>query len=67
MSNTDSEARRLVPLGTLASDLGLQPRAIREAVEAGTIPAVKVGARGLLFDPRAVEDALLRQAEEAHP
>lgn len=61
--NTDhTEPRRLVPLGTLASDLGLQPRAIREAAEAGTIPCVRVGSTGLLFDRDLIERVLLKRA-----
>lgn len=51
-----------MPLGILASDLGLQPRALREAAQAGTIPSIRVGSTGLLFDREAVERTLLARA-----
>jgi hypothetical protein len=62
MKIRDTEPGRLVTLGNLASDLGLQPRALREAAEAGTIPSVRVGSRGLLFDRDLVQRVLLAHA-----
>jgi hypothetical protein len=70
MANTP-DRRRLLPLGAMASQLGIQAKDLRQAAEAGTIPCVRVGERGLMFDPVIVEQALLDQAssrsrEEVH-
>lgn len=62
MKHTPPNPRRLVPLGILASDLGLQAKALRESAERGEIPCVRVGERGLLFDRELVERVLLARA-----
>ena len=62
MAINNPDARRLVPLLALAGDLGVSPRALREAVDAGDVPAVRIGKRGLLFDRESVERVLLDRA-----
>jgi hypothetical protein len=52
----------LLPLGAMAARLGIQPRDLREAAEAGAVPCVRLGQRGLMFDPGSVEAQLLAQA-----
>ncbi len=52
----------LLPLGAMASRLGIQPRDLREAAEAGAVPCVRLGQRGLMFDPSTVEQCLIDRA-----
>lgn len=52
---------KIVPLHVVARHLGLHPRDLRAAAEAGEIPSLRVG-KALMFSMRAVEDALLRRA-----
>jgi len=61
--DTQRRERRLLPLGAMASELGIQAKDLRQAALAGTIPCVRVGERGLMFDSDAVERALLDQAD----
>jgi hypothetical protein len=63
MSTDNGE--RLLPLGAMASHLGIQPKDLRQAAESGTVPCVRVGERGLLFDPKAVEHVLAERAATA--
>jgi len=56
---------RLVPTGTLASQLGLHPRELRAEADAGTLPHVRVGKCGLLFDPEKVIASLQQRSKNA--
>ena len=53
---------RLLPLGAMASRLGISPRDLREEALAGRVPCVSVGRGALIFDPDAVEESLARRA-----
>lgn len=50
---------RLLPLGVMSARLGIAPRNLRQAALVGDVPSIPVGKDGLLFDPEAVESALL--------
>lgn len=52
----------LLDLGAMASRLRVQPQDLRAEAEANTLPHVRVGKRGLLFDPEAVERVLAERA-----
>lgn len=56
---------RLVTLAQLASRLRVNPSDLRLEVEAGRLPAVRLGRRGLLFDPELVERILGERASMA--
>lgn len=58
---------KLLPLGEMASRLGLQTKALREEAMRGGVPSVRVGDRGLLFDEDAVLAALKARATDARP
>lgn len=58
---------RLLPLGVMSARLGIAARNIRLAAAAGDIPSISVGKDGLLFDPDAVEAALLKCSRCAKP
>jgi hypothetical protein len=53
----------LLDLGAMASRLRLQPQELRAEAEAGTLPHVRVGRRGLLFDAERVITELEARAE----
>jgi len=55
----------LVPLGLMAARLGIPPTELRQDVEDGGLPAVRVGKRGLLFHVATVERLLRERAEQA--
>ena len=55
----------LVPVGVMAARLGVRPQDLRAEAEAGTIPHVRLGTRGLLFDPERVLAVLAERAREA--
>lgn len=57
-----SSDQPLLPIGPMASRIGVQPKELRAEADAGTIPCVRVGLRGLLFDPIHVEAALRARA-----
>ena len=61
MSNDENV---LVTLAEMASRLRLQPQEVRREVEQGRLPAVRVGAKGLLFDPATVLRILQERAQE---
>lgn len=46
----------------MAARLGIAPGHLRQEAEAGTIPFVRVGKGGFLFDPRTVEQVLSERA-----
>ena len=48
----------LLDLGAMASRLRVQPQDLRAEAEANTLPHVRVGKRGLLFNPEQVMAAL---------
>jgi hypothetical protein len=52
---------KLLPLGPVARRLRVPSRWLREEAEAGRVPCLRAN-RTLLFDPRAVEAALLERA-----
>lgn len=56
---------RLLPLGAMASELGIAARNLRAEALSGRIPFVKVGGTSLLFDPDAVRRTLLERSKEA--
>lgn len=58
---------RLLPLGAMSARLGIAPKNLRLAAIAGTVPSIAVGKDGLLFEPEAVEAALLKRARRAQP
>lgn len=49
----------------MAGRIGVPPKELRSEAEAGTIPHVRVGERGLLFDPVAVMAALEARAKKS--
>ena len=53
----------LLPLSAMARRLNVRPRDLRAEVEAGALPAIRVG-EAYLFDPAAVEAALLARARD---
>jgi hypothetical protein len=55
---------KLLPLPAMARQLNVKPRDLRTAVAAGDVPTIRVG-DSLLFNPDAVEQALLDQARES--
>lgn len=57
----------LLPLGAMAARLGVQPRDLREAAENGSVPCVRLGQRGLMFDPQRVESHLVERASDLEP
>ncbi len=57
-------APRLVPDSVLAARLGVRARWLRAEADAGRIPGVRADDR-YLFDPAAVERALLARASAA--
>lgn len=58
---------RLLPLGVMSARLGITSRNLRLAAVAGDIPSITVGKDGLLFDPEAVEQALLSRSRCGTP
>jgi len=52
----------LLPLGAMASLLGVQTRELRREALEGRLPCVRIGEGGLLFDPVAVVEALRERA-----
>lgn len=56
----DGEA--LLALRPMAMRLGIHPRELRTEAEGGGVPCVRVGSRGLLFDPELVLASLARRA-----
>jgi hypothetical protein len=60
----NDEAQRLVPLAEMAGRLRLHPQDLRREVESGRLPAVQVGAKGLLFDPEIVLRILQQRARD---
>lgn len=61
----DPTQPRLVTLAQLASRLRVNPSDLRLEFEAGRLPAVRLGQRGLLFDPELVERILGERASVA--
>lgn len=61
----NSNLTGLLPIGPMAAHLGLAPRELRAEAESGKIPHVKVGERGLLFDPERVLAVLTERARES--
>ena len=57
------ERKTFIPLQRLAQRLGLPAAWLRAEAEAGRIPSLRAGRR-LLFNPEAVEDALIERASE---
>ena len=55
---------KLLPLAAMARRLRVRPDWLRAEADAGNIPALKAGDR-YLFDPEAVERALLKRARES--
>ena len=55
---------RLLPLGAMALRLGIQAKDLRQAAEAGAVPCIRIGERGLLFDPEALLRVLEQRARE---
>jgi hypothetical protein len=63
----DQERTPLLSLGLMASQLGVRPQELRAEAEAGGLPCVRVGKRGLLFDPDRVFAVLAERAGDALP
>lgn len=49
----------------MSSHLGVRPQELRAEAQSGTIPHVRVGEHGLLFDPDAVLAELQRRAKQS--
>jgi hypothetical protein len=62
---SDDNEHGLETLAEMASRLRLHPQELRREVEEGGLPAVKVGLKGLLFDPRVVLRILQQRAQQA--
>lgn len=57
---------RLLPAGQMARYLRVPVRWLREEAESGRVPCLKAD-RAILFDPEAVECALLARARQGAP
>lgn len=57
--------RRLNTLREMSRLAGIQEKELRAEAEAGTLPHVRVGKRGLLFDPELVLATLEARARSA--
>lgn len=55
---------QLIPLGVMAAILGISARDLRVEANAGRLPHVRVGDKGLLFDRQRVEGCLVGRARE---
>ena len=58
------ERETFIPLQRLAQRLGLPAAWLKAEAEAGGIPSLRAGRR-LLFNPEAVEHALIERANES--
>lgn len=63
----DENTNGLLPLGAMATVLGVQPRELRHEAEAGRVPCVKIGLKCLLFDAQVVIETLLKKARTPQP
>jgi len=61
----ESKEAQLLSLRPMALRLGIHPRELRVEAEREGVPCVRVGARGLLFDPAAVLERLRQRAQPA--
>lgn len=57
----------LETLAEIASRLRLHPQEVRREVDEGRLPAVRVGLKGLLFDPEVVLRILQQRARQGAP
>jgi hypothetical protein len=59
----NKKQRKLLVLGAMARQLGVEPRWLRIEAETGRLPHVKAG-RTLLFNPNVAEQLLIERASK---